>query len=99
LLFSDYTGKPLHPSSVNTWWKRFIKRRGLDYINPHALRHTSATLLINQGVHAKIISSRLGHADIKTTMNIYGHALQTADQTAATKFDNLFSNKANSNDG
>lgn len=98
LLFSDWSGKPLHPSSVNTWWKRFIKRRGLDYINFHALRHTSATLLINKGVHAKTISSRLGHADIKTTMNIYGHALESADQSAANEFDNLFQPKVNSDE-
>lgn len=95
LLFSDWSGKPLHPSSVNTWWKRFIKRRSLDYINPHALRHTSATLLINKGVHAKTISSRLGHADIKTTMNIYGHALESADYSAANEFDSLFKAKTN----
>jgi integrase len=54
------------------------------------LRHTSATLFLNQGVHAKIISSRLGHANITTTLNIYAHALQEADQAAADKLDSLF---------
>ncbi|MFD0619688.1 tyrosine-type recombinase/integrase [Paenibacillus sp. GCM10027629] len=52
----------------------------LKYIKSHDLRHTSATLLINQGVHAKIISERLGHANITTTMNIYGHVLSKADK-------------------
>lgn len=60
------------------------------HIRLHDLRHTSATLLINQGVHAKIISSRLGHSNIGTTMDIYGHALQSADQQAAEKLDDLF---------
>ncbi|WP_334297385.1 tyrosine-type recombinase/integrase [Anaerosolibacter carboniphilus] len=45
----------------------------------HDLRHTSATLLINQGVHAKVISARLGRADIRTSMNIYAHVLCSAD--------------------
>jgi integrase len=54
------------------------------------LRHTSAKLLINQGVHAKVISARLGHGSITTTMNIYGHALSSADQASADKFENLF---------
>ena len=89
-LFSDYKGTPYHPTSVTTWWRRFINRHKLKYINFHALRHTSATLLINQGIHAKTISSRLGHADIKTTMNTYGHVLEKADREAATKLDILF---------
>lgn len=88
-LFSDYRGKPFNPTSVKNWWQRFIKRHSLKYINFHALRHTSATLLINQGVHAKVIAERLGHSDIKTTMNTYGHVLQKADREAANKFDEL----------
>src|SRR5690625_761527 len=85
----DETGKPFHPQSMANWWKRFLKRHKLKYINIHALRHTSATLLINEGVHPKIISERLGHADIKTTMNIYGHALKKADKIATAKLDNV----------
>nr|WP_280789124.1 tyrosine-type recombinase/integrase [Paenibacillus sp. PastF-3] len=57
------------------------------------MRHTSATILINQGVHARIISERLGHESITTTMNIYGHALRSADQTAADKFESSLKNK------
>ncbi len=59
----------------------------------HDLRHTSATLLINQGVHAKVISERLGHGSITTTMNVYGHA-RSADQAAAEKFESLFTTKS-----
>lgn len=50
---------------------------------------TSATLFINQGVHPKIISERLGHANIGTTMNIYGHVLAKADKEADNKFDEI----------
>lgn len=91
-VFSSWNGKPLYPSSVKTWWSRFTKRHNLKYIRFHDLRHTSVTLLINKGVHAKIISERLGHANILTTMNIYGHALRSADLEAAKHFDSLFSN-------
>ncbi|MEK4030750.1 site-specific integrase [Pseudobacillus sp. FSL P4-0506] len=86
-LLADENGKPYHPESLKNWWERFIKRHKLKYINIHALRHTSATLLINEGVHAKIISERLGHSDITTTMNIYGHALKQADEIATQKLD------------
>jgi integrase len=92
-LFTSWNGKPLNPYSVGTWWRRFTKRVQLKYIRFHDLRHTSATLLLNQGVHAKIISSRLGHANITTTLNIYAHALQEADQAAADKLDSLFTSR------
>lgn len=89
-LFTATNGKSLNPSSVYTWWRRFIEKNNLPYIRFHDLRHTSATLLINQGAHIKTISSRLGHASISTTMNTYGHALEEADKKAADMFNSLF---------
>ncbi|MEX2459713.1 MAG: site-specific integrase [Paenibacillaceae bacterium] len=91
--FTSWNGKPLSPSSVTLWWGRFKKRAKLKHIRFHDLRYTSATLLLNQGVHAKIISSRLGHSNISTTMNIYAHALREADQAAADTFNSLFTPK------
>jgi integrase len=89
-VFCTWHGKPFYPTVPGTWWRRFIKRTGLKYIRFHDLRHTAATLLINQGVHAKVISERLGHADIKTTMNVYGHYVRKADEEAADKLNELF---------
>lgn len=88
-VFSSEKGKPFYYTVPTTWLKRFFKRTKLRPIRFHDLRHTAATLLINQGVHAKIIAERLGHTDIRTTMNIYGHSLQTADQAAANTLDEL----------
>lgn len=90
-LFSHENGLAFHQERPYLWFRKFIQKNKFRYIRFHDLRHTSATLLINQGVHAKIISERLGHGNINTTMNIYGHALQSADQAAADKFDALFS--------
>lgn len=64
-----------------------IEKNKVKKIRFHDLRHTSATILINEGTHAKVISERLGHADISTTMNIYGHVLAEANQAAARHFD------------
>ncbi|WP_127484282.1 site-specific integrase [Paenibacillus ehimensis] len=89
-VFAHEDGKPFHHERPYLWFRQFIKKNGFRYIRFHDLRHTSATLLINQGVHAKLISERLGHGSITTTMNIYGHALRSADQAAAEKFENLF---------
>lgn len=89
-IFANEFGKPIRPDSISQWWRRFIKKNKFKKIRFHDLRHTSATLLINEGVHAKVISERLGHADISTTMNIYGHVLSEADQAAASHFDSFF---------
>ncbi len=86
-ILANPVGKPYNPNSMKNWWERFLRRHNLKYINIHALRHTAATTLINLGVHPKLISERLGHSDIKTTMNIYGHALQQADEIASSKLD------------
>ncbi|WP_242021016.1 tyrosine-type recombinase/integrase [Cytobacillus oceanisediminis] len=92
-VFSAYHGKPLHQHSIKNWWSRFIKRHGLRYIRFHDLRHTSATFLLNKGENVKVISSRLGHANVLTTLNIYSHTLRKADELAADHFISFFTNK------
>jgi len=89
-IFCNDDGTHFYPTTPTTWWKRFTTRKKLRYIRLHDLRHTSATLLINRGIHAKIISERLGHADIRVTMDTYGHALQEADEKAADELNDLF---------
>ena len=67
----------------------------LPLIPLHGLRHTSATLLISQGVDIRTVSGRLGHANTSTTLNIYSHALKELDKTAADKLETLFIKKTN----
>ncbi len=56
----------------------------------HGLRHTSATLLIAKGTDIKTVSERLGHSSTSTTLNIYAHALEELDRTAADTLQNIF---------
>jgi site-specific recombinase XerD len=63
------------------------------YQIPCLARHTSISLLIREGVHPKAISSRAGHSNISTTMDIYGHLLKRADREAANKLESLFHNE------
>lgn len=60
----------------------------------HGLRHTSATLLIASKQDVRTVSSRLGHAQASTTMNIYAHALQETDRKAANALENLLVKQA-----
>lgn len=92
-MFCHPDGKAFHQERPYLWFRSFLKKNSLRYISFHTLRHTSATLLINQGVHAKIISERLGHGNIQITMNTYGFAMRSADQSAADKFESIFINK------
>lgn len=97
-VFAHEDGRAFHHESPYQWFRQFVKKNGFRYNNFHSLRHASASVLINQGVHAKVISERLGHGSIATTMNIYGHSLRSADQAAADKFENLFAIDAKQTD-
>jgi integrase len=93
-IFSNLVGKPIRPDSISQWWRRFTKKYKLRHIRFHDLRHTSATFLINENVQSKIISGRLGHSNIQTTMNVYGHFLEEADEGAVEYFDDFLQKKA-----
>ncbi|GAB6179949.1 hypothetical protein JCM14036_12680 [Desulfotomaculum defluvii] len=86
-LFTTNDGKPMYPYTMTRWFPKFIERHGLPKLTFHGIRHTSATLLIALGVHAKTVSSRLGHSNISTTFNIYGHHLRSHDKVVAEKLD------------
>jgi integrase len=66
-------------------FKPLLKRAGLPSIRFHDLRHTSATLLLSQGVHPKVVQERLGHSQIGVTMDVYSHVLPGMQADAAEK--------------
>ena len=65
-------------------------RAGLPHVRFHDLRHAHATLMLQQGVHPKIVSERLGHASIGITLDTYSHVLPAMQSEAARAFDELF---------
>lgn len=69
-----------------------LKRAGLKF-RFHDLRHASATLLLSDGVDVKTVQARLGHSAAAITLDIYGHALDRGQQTAAEKMQELFTSK------
>ena len=77
-------GKRLSPSSVSRWFLNFRRKVGLPEEVPlHGLRHTSATVLISEGIDIKNVSGRLGHSNANTTLDIYSHALTDIDRLAS----------------
>ena len=84
----------MHPDSVTDWLAKFSKRHGPPHINPHAFRHTRASLLCFNGVDSMSISKRLGHAQVSTTANIYAHVIAAADQQNTDILADVFLKKA-----
>jgi len=83
LLFADVDGGPLSPTAVSTAWADFAESVGIPAVTFHALRHTHASQLIDQGVDIVTISKRLGHAKPDVTLRVYAHLFQKDDAKAA----------------
>ena len=92
-VFTQENGRPMHPDSVTSWLSKFSKRHGLPHINPHAFRHTMASMLYFNGVDSVSISKRLGHAQVSTTADIYAHVMAEADQKNADILADIFLKK------
>ncbi len=79
-LFPKENGAPMFPGYVCNWLDAFSKRHGLPHINPHAFRHTQASILFFNGIDSVSISHRLGHAHVSTTTDIYSHVIKQAEE-------------------
>lgn len=102
-LFIQWNGKQMDLSTPYHTFKKIIRNynqtvaeesKKLPDIPLHGLRHTSATLLISQNIDVRTVSSRLGHAQTSTTMNISAHSLKKMDEVAADTLENLFIKQA-----
>ena len=88
-LFVQADGKPMHPSSISKWFVKYVGTIGLPVINFHGLRHTNASLLVAQNVDIAVVSARLGHAQISTTLDFYLHPLLSHNRKAGYALENL----------
>jgi integrase len=70
-------------------FKPALKAAGLPAVKFHALRHSAATMMLAAGVHPKVVSERLGHANIGITLDVYSHVLPGMQREAAAKLDAL----------
>ncbi|RAP29984.1 hypothetical protein C2W64_02539 [Brevibacillus laterosporus] len=86
MIFTRVDGKPLRLAYLNEKRKKIIKKYNLHPITIHGLRHTHASLLFEANASIKEVQERLGHTDIKMTMNIYTHATKSVKEQTANKF-------------
>jgi len=89
MMFTSKIGTYLDHRNVYREFKEILRKAGLPDIRFHDLRHTAATLMLQEGIHPKIVQERLGHAQIFITMDTYSHVLPAMQDEAAKKMDEL----------
>ena len=90
-VFPSPTGDPMSPDSVLHMLHRVLKRAGLPEVRFHDLRHTFATLALQNGVDIKTVSGMLGHFSAGFTLDTYAHVTTAAKREAANTMGNVLS--------
>lgn len=85
------TGKttPSEPRTVRQTYQRFLKANKIDYVRPHALRHTFTTYSISNGCDVKTISHLLGHANTSITLDTYTHMTKKQMSKTVSKLNKI----------
>jgi len=78
------------PRGYDRWWRTQRQKLGFPDLTIHELRHTQATLLLGSGVDIVTVARRLGHADVKMTLNTYAHAIPENDGVAADTISGIY---------
>ena len=92
-VFTHPDGMPIDPNLATRAFKKVVTTSGLPKLTIHGLRHTHATILLEQGVNPKIVPERLGHASVATTMDIYSRVLPHMQEKAALAIDTALAPK------
>ena len=87
LVFRRLDRSPLRPDTVTHAFAGLVKKAGIPRVRLHDLRHTHATLMMEQGINPKIVNERLGHAGAGITLDLNSHVSPGLQAEAAQKFD------------
>jgi integrase len=90
MVFCSDIGTPLDPRNALRRLQRTLDSQGLPPIRLHDLRHTAATLQLQQGTHPRAVQAMLGHVSWALTMNTYSHVAPMMQREAADRMDALF---------
>ena len=92
LVFSQIDGSPFLPNTVTHAFGKISKRVGFDGIHFHSLRHTHASIMLQQGVSPKTVADRLGHSTVTITLDTYSHVTPGIKEEAANLFEDALRN-------
>ncbi len=82
-LFVQWNGEPMHPNTPYSLLRKLLDKYDMPHVSLHSLRHTNASIMIANGADIRTVSGRLGHSQTSTTLNVYAHLLQDADEKAS----------------
>ena len=89
LVFPSEAGSPLQEACmVRKFFKPALEKAKLPKIRFHDMRHTYASLLIEQGENIKYIQNQLGHSSLIVTLKVYAHLMKPVNQEAAIRLEN-----------
>jgi len=89
LVFPSTIGTPIDPTNILKKFRQSLKQAKLPRIRFHDLRHTAASLMLNNGIDVLVASRRLGHAKPSITLDVYGHLLTSDQNRVGDKMDEL----------
>jgi integrase len=98
LVFHRPDGSALRPETVSATFLRRQAKLDLPRLMLKGLRHTWATIALEQGIHPKVVQERLGHSTINITIDIYSHVSPTMHDDAANQIANLILGAPRDND-
>lgn len=93
-IFVDELGELIRPNRITSSFRSYVDSKKLKYIRFHDLRHSCASLMLNDGIELKKIQLWLGHTDISTTANIYAHLNKESQVAQAEQIKHLLFAKA-----
>jgi integrase len=99
-VFPSLEGSPLDRANVEKAFKRALKGGGLpSHFTPHSLRHTFASLMLQDGVSPVYVQELLGHSSIKLTVDTYGRWLRKKAPGAVDRLDDMPAGEGGSKNG
>ncbi|MFQ5968118.1 MAG: tyrosine-type recombinase/integrase [Acidimicrobiia bacterium] len=84
-LFTTEGGQPVRPDRFSKLFQRLQSEADVPRIRLHDLRHTHASLMLQAGIHPKVVSERLGHATVQLTLDTYSHVIPALQEDAADR--------------
>ena len=88
-VFPGEDRKPMHKDVAVRQFRKLLAAANLPHFRFHDLRHTAATLMLAHGVNPKVVQERLGHANIRITLDTYAHVVPSMQREAADRIDDV----------